>query len=120
MMLIQLIVIETILVVVAQLLLRHGAMQLQTETLGVSVVIEMVKSIWIMGGLALHGASFVLYVFILTKLRLNIFYPVATGASLLLISVLSVWLLKEKITGVQIAGLVIMMVGMTMVYMQKA
>ena len=72
MMLIQLIVIETILVVVAQLLLRHGALQLQTETLGVTVVVEMVKSVWIMGGLALHGASFVLYVFILTKLRLNI------------------------------------------------
>ena len=30
------------------------------------------------------------------------------------------WLLKEKINAVQIAGLVIMMVGMTMVYMQKA
>ena len=119
-MIIQLIIVETVFVVIAQLMLRHGAVALKTEHLGVHVVIEMIRSPWVMGGLALHGASFVLYVFILSKIRLNIFYPIATGASLLLISVLSVVLLKEKINAVQITGLVIMMVGMTMVYMQKA
>ena len=118
-MILQLIVIETVFVVIAQLMLRHGAVALKTEHLGINVVIEMIKSPWVMGGLVLHAASFVLYVFILSKIRLNIFYPIATGASLVLISILSVVLLKEKINAIQVAGLVIIMVGMTMVYMQK-
>ena len=43
-MLIQLIILETLFVVIAQLMLRHGAVALKTDTLGISVVVEMIKS----------------------------------------------------------------------------
>ena len=114
-----LIVIETLLVVVAQLILRHGATKLHLDTLSTAIVVDSAKSIWIMSGLALHGISFFLYVFILTKLRLNVFYPIATGASLVLITILSVVVLNEKLTGLQVVGVSIIMVGMVLVFVQR-
>ena len=118
-MIVTLILIETALVVVAQLILRHGATKLQVDTLSMSIVVDSVKSVWIMSGLALHGISFFLYVYILTKLRLNVFYPIATGASLVLITILSVVVLNERLTVLQIVGLSIIMVGMVLVFLQR-
>lgn len=118
-MLVTLIIIETVLVVVAQLMLRHGATKLEMQTLGVAMFVESIQSAWIMTGLALHGISFFLYVYILSKLRLNVFYPIATGATLVLITVLSVIILKEKLTAAQVAGITVIMVGMVLVFVQR-
>jgi multidrug transporter EmrE-like cation transporter len=118
-MIVTLIIIETVLVVVAQLMLRHGAIKLATPILSVGIVVEAVQSVWIMSGLALHGISFFLYVVILSRLRLNVIYPIATGASLALITVLSVIILKEKLTAVQVVGISIIMVGMVLVYVER-
>ena len=74
-MIVNLIIIETVLVVVAQLMLRHGAIKLDMPSLGIGIVAEAVQNVWIMSGLALHGISFFLYVFILSKLKLSVFYP---------------------------------------------
>lgn len=116
---ITLIIIETVLVVVAQLMLRHGATKLEMPILSVGIVVESVQSAWIMSGLALHGISFFLYVFILSRLRLNVFYPVATGASLVLITALSVIILKEKLTVVQVVGISVIMVGIVLVFLER-
>ncbi len=118
-MIITLIVIETLLVVVAQLMLRHGAIKLEMPMLSSGIILETIQNIWIMSGLALHGVSFFLYVIILSKLRLNVFYPVATSASLILITVLSVLILKEKITAVQTVGICVIMVGMVLVFVER-
>jgi len=118
-MLVTLIIIETVLVVVAQLMLRYGATKLEMQTLGVAMFVESIQSAWIMTGLALHGISFFLYVYILSKLRLNVFYPIATGATLVLITVFSVIILKEKLTAAQVAGISVIMVGMVLVFMQR-
>ena len=117
-MLVTLIVIETLLVVVAQLMLRHGALKLEMPMLSSSIILETVQNVWIMSGLALHGVSFFLYVIILSRLRLNVFYPIATSASLVLITVLSVLILKEKMTAVQSVGIFIIMVGMVLVFVE--
>jgi len=113
------IIIETVLVVVAQLMLRHGAIKLATPILSVGIVVEAVQSAWIMSGLALHGISFFLYVVILSRLRLNVIYPIATGASLVLITILSVIILKEKLAAVQVVGISIIMVGMVLVFVER-
>jgi drug/metabolite transporter (DMT)-like permease len=118
-MIVNLIIIETVLVVVAQLMLRHGATKLDMPSLSIGIVVEAVQNVWIMSGLALHGISFFLYVFILSRLRLNIIYPVATSASLVLITLLSVIILKEKLTAVQVAGISIIMVGMVVVFVER-
>ena len=118
-MIIALILVETLLAVSAQLLLRHGAMRLEVHSLTPAIVIEAIKNLPIMAGLALHGISFFLYVYILTKLQLNIFYPVATGASLVLITVFSVFLLKESLNVAQVCGIFIIMGGIVLVFIQR-
>lgn len=118
-MIVNLIIIETVLVVVAQLMLRHGAIKLDMPTLGIGIVAEAVQNVWIMSGLALHGISFFLYVFILSKLKLSVFYPIATGASLVLITLFSVIILKEKLAAVQVVGITIIMVGMVLVFVER-
>jgi multidrug transporter EmrE-like cation transporter len=115
-MIVLLILIETLLAVSAQLLLRHGAMRLQGQVLGAEFLLEPLRNLPILGGLVLHGASFYLYIYILSRLRLNVLYPVATGASLVLITILSVVLLKEAISLPQAIGIVTIMVGIVLVF----
>jgi multidrug transporter EmrE-like cation transporter len=111
-----LIVLENILAVAAQLSLRRGAMHLQDATLSVSIVLEPLRNPYILLGLVLHGLSFFLYIFILSKLRLNVLYPVTTGLSILLITILSVWLLGERLGAAQLVGIAAIAGGIGLVF----
>jgi multidrug transporter EmrE-like cation transporter len=115
-MIIALIVIEACIAAGAQLLLRHGAMNLQTDTLGLSIVLEPIRNLSILAGLILHAFGFFLYVYILSKLQLNVFYPIATGATIVLVAALSVALLRESLTFSQVAGIGTIVVGIFLVF----
>lgn len=112
-----LLLVETCLAVAAQLVLRHGAKMLGDQDLGLGILLEPIKNPYIFAGLALHGVSFFLYVFILSRLRLNVVYPVSTGATIVLISVLSVYLLSEPLNVVQAIGIVTIIVGIGLVFL---
>lgn len=116
-MLILLIVIEICLAVSAQLLLRHGALRLEGQALTPAFLLEPLHNLPILAGLALHGASFYLYVYILSRLQLNVLYPVATGASVVLVTILSVVVLKETIALSQAAGIVAIMLGIVLIFL---
>ncbi len=77
-----LILLENALAVAAQLSLRRGAARFADQPLALSILLEPVRNPFILSGLLLHGMSFFLYIFILSKLRLNVLYPVATGLSI--------------------------------------
>jgi len=111
-----LLLIETCLVVAAQLVLRRGAQALSDQELGVRIVLEPFRNPYIFSGLLLHGISFFLYVFVLSRLRLNVVYPVSTGATIVLISVLSVFFLSETLNAIQAAGILTIVVGIGMVF----
>lgn len=111
-----LLVIEMCLAVAAQLVLRHGAQMLGDQELGLGIILEPFRNPWIFSGLALHGVSFFLYVFILSRLRLNIVYPVSTGGTIVLISVLSVFLLSEPLNGIQAVGILTIIAGICLVF----
>lgn len=104
-MLLALIVIEVCIAAGAQLLLRHGAMNLEHDGLSLSLIIEPLRNLSILGGLVLHGVGFFLYVYILSKLQLNVFHPIATGATIVLVALLSVALLRESLGFAQFAGI---------------
>lgn len=104
------------LAVAAQLVLRHGAKMLSDTELGFGILLEPFRNPYIFSGLALHGVSFFLYVFILSRLRLNIVYPVSTGATIVLISILSVFLLSEPLNGLQALGILTIIVGIGLVF----
>jgi multidrug transporter EmrE-like cation transporter len=111
-----LILLENILAVSAQLALRRGAQRFADAPLGPSILLEPLRNPYIMSGLLLHGLSFFLYIFVLSKLRLNVLYPVATGLSIVLITVVSVVLLGERLTAAQAAGIAAITSGIALVF----
>src|SRR5438128_1704801 len=64
-----LILLENALAVAAQLSLRRGAARFADQPLALSILLEPVRNPFILSGLLLHGMSFFLYIFILSKLR---------------------------------------------------
>jgi multidrug transporter EmrE-like cation transporter len=115
-MLLFLMALEIVLATTAQLMLRHGAVDLEFDGIGLDLVLVPLSRPWVLGGLALHGASFFLYVYILSRLQLNILYPIATGATIALIVVASTILFKESINGAQVLGIGAILVGISLVY----
>jgi len=116
-MLVALILIEICLAVAAQLVLRKGAIAFGETDLSPLLALEAMRNPWILLGLALHGVSFFLYIFILSRLRLNIVYPIATGGTIVLIALGSVVLLREQLTLSQGLGMLIILVGIFLVYL---
>lgn len=110
--------LDIILTVSAQLVLRIGAKNLQSG-LSFALVFEPLKNMFLLAGMALFGVSFFLYVFILSKLQLNIVYPVATGTILVLITVISHFFLKEILTTLQAIGIVAILIGVVLVLLPR-
>ena len=111
-----LILLENTLAVAAQLSLRRGAARFESAPLSPSIFLEPFRNPYILSGLVLHGISFFVYIFILSKLQLNVLYPVATGLSIVLITILSVVLLGERLSAVQAVGIVAITGGIALVF----
>jgi multidrug transporter EmrE-like cation transporter len=111
-----LILVENLLAVTAQLSLRRGAAQFEGAPLTVSILLAPFTNPYIFSGLVLHGLSFFLYIFILSRLRLNVLYPVATGLSIVLITITSVLLLGEALTTGQAVGIAAIAGGIGLVF----
>ncbi len=111
-----LIFVENVLVVAAQLALRRGAVRLEHVPLAPSIFLEPFRNPYVLSGLLLHGLSFFLYVFILSRLRLNVLYPVATGLSILSITILSVVLFGERLSAPQSLGIGAIAGGIALVF----
>ena len=111
-----LIVVENVLAVAAQLSLRRGASTFAESPLAASILLEPFRNPYIFAGLVLQGLSFYVYIFILSKLRLNVLYPIATGLTIVLITVLSVVLLGERLTVSQSIGILAIAGGIGLVF----
>ncbi len=114
-----LVVLEMVIAAAAQLLLRFGAMKLEGRDLSLSIVLEPFRNPWIFSGLSLHGLSFFLYIYILSRMKLNIVYPIATGGSIVVISILAAVFLHEKMNAIQAVGVVTIIVGIMLVLVPK-
>ena len=111
-----LIFVENVLVVAAQLALRRGAVRLEHAPLAPSIFLEPFRNPYVLSGLLLHGLSFFLYIFVLSRLRLNVLYPIATGLSILSITILSVVLLGEPLNAAQAVGIGAIAGGIALVF----
>ena len=115
-MLAALILVENVLAVAAQLSLRRGATRLASASLTPAIVLEPLRNPYVLCGLLLHGASFFLYVFLLSRLRVSVLYPVATGLSIALITVFSNFVLGERLGPSQLAGVAAIVGGIALVF----
>ena len=111
-----LILLENALAVAAQLALRRGAVRLEHAPLAPSIFLEPFRNPYILSGLLLHGLSFFLYIFVLSRLRLNVLYPVVTGLSILSLTILSVVLFGERLSAPQALGIGAIAGGIALVF----
>jgi len=70
---------------------------------------------WLWAGIALFGLAFILYSLVLTRINLSIAYPVMTSLGLVIITLVSILVFKEVITGIQAGGLLLIIIGVWLV-----
>lgn len=104
--------------VAAQLLLRVGARRLSGD-FSLALIPEILRNRYLLGGMTLFGMSFFLYVFVLSRLQINVAYPVAAGTGLVLITAFSYFFLNEFLTVRQVTGIGAIAAGIFLVLMPK-
>ena len=72
----------------------------------------------VMAGIALFAFNIIAYAFALSRIRLSIAYPVMTSLGLIIVLLLSWQLMGERITPVQVGGMVLIIGGVVLVASQ--
>jgi len=76
-----------------------------------SLIPQIFQNVWIMLGVGLFGISFILWLFVLSKLQINVAYPIALSCEVTLVTIASWFLFKEYLSPIQILGIVVIIVG---------
>ena len=66
---------------------------------------QIFHNIYLFSGLVFLGFSFISWLFVLSRLQLNIAYPIVTGINFLLVNIGSWILFKETLSFAQILGM---------------
>ncbi|MCX6760666.1 MAG: SMR family transporter [Candidatus Nealsonbacteria bacterium] len=101
--------------VAAQLCLKKGVLALGSMNLSINSFLGLIprifQNIWLLGGLFLYGISFILWLFVISKIKLNTAYPIATSLNFSLVVIFSWLFLKEQMLPVQILGIAVIVFG---------
>jgi multidrug transporter EmrE-like cation transporter len=65
-------------------------------------------------GAVLYATSFLLWIFLLSKLPLTYAYPISIGISLLTTTLIGLFFLKEQLSGPAIAGLLLLPIALVL------
>lgn len=99
----------------AQLCFRKGVLKWGELDFSFSQVFSLIpqifQNVWIMLGICLFGVSFILWLFILSRLHLNIAYPIVLSSEIIITTAAAWFLFKEYISPIQILGIVVIIVG---------
>jgi len=108
-------VISIFFTVSAQLCLKKGVLSLGTLDFSVNNLLNLFprifQNIWLMAGLFLFGIGFFLWIFIISRIKLNMAYPISTSLSLSLIAFFSWLFFKEQLLPIQILGIAVIILG---------
>jgi len=102
-----------------------GLFLIKTGTETTSLVIEnsifnFRLSIRLIVGFIIYVCSFLLSVYVISKMKLTVFYPTVTGIMLVLTSLLGYFFLKEHIGVPQLIGMALIMAGVIVLNIQPA
>lgn len=105
--------------IAAQFLLKKGAVKLNVlltdqSLFGKLKIITSLPLIW--GALLCYGAGFAIYTVVLTKMNLNVAYPISSAAAIIAIFLLSVVFLKEAYNIFNIVGLILCIIGIILLF----
>lgn len=98
-----------------QILLKRGSLTLGEIVKSPRGIIDlgfsMLRNLNIFGSLVMFGIAFFLWTWVLSKMQLNVVYPIAVAVQLILLAAGSWLLLKETLSMAQIAGILIIIFG---------
>lgn len=80
-----------------------------------SVIGQIFQNVWILIGIVLFGISFLTWLFILSKLQLNIAYPIIISIEAVFVSSASWFLFHEYLSWLQILGIVFVIIGILLI-----
>lgn len=73
----------------------------------------------LVAGMCIYIVSFLLSMMVMKKMNLSVFYPISAGLIYILICLLSVFVLKEKVSVNQMIGMGIILVGIVVMNFKK-
>lgn len=88
---------------------------LKLDRVGVQFQINYV----LVAGMCIYIISFLLSMMVMKKMNLSVFYPISAGLIYILICLLSVFVLKEKVSVNQMVGMGIILVGIVVMNFKK-
>ncbi len=99
----------------AQLCFKKGVLKLGELNFSfaqtISLISQIFQNVWLLAGVCLFGISFILWLFVISKLQLNVAYPVVLSCQVALVSFGSWFLFKEYLSFFQIFGIVFIVLG---------
>lgn len=105
---------------IAQIFLKKGVFHLTDLDLSFSGLLKLFVSIfqnkWLFLGALLFIFSFIFYLFVLSKLQLNLAYPVMVSAGIVLVAIGSWIFFQEQISQWQILGIFLIIFGIFLLF----
>jgi multidrug transporter EmrE-like cation transporter len=112
-----LILASTVAAVISQFLFKKGMAVIGSVNFSLINFWFLIKSVfkspYIFIGLIFYGVGFILWLFVLSKLKLSIVYPF-TALNIVLITLISHFFLKESISILQIVSIVLICTGIVL------
>ncbi len=104
----------------AQIFLKKGVLNLTDLNLSFSSLLKLFISVfqnkWLFLGSSLFIFSFVFYLFVLSKLQLNLAYPVMVSAGIVLVAIGSWVFFQEQVSQWQILGIFLIIFGIFLLF----
>jgi len=104
----------------AQIFLKKGVLNFTDLDLSFSGLFKLFVSIfqnkWLFLGSLLFIFSFIFYLFVLSKLQLNLAYPVMVSAGIVLVAIGSWIFFQEQISQWQILGIFLIIFGIFLLF----
>ncbi len=103
---------------IAQILLKLGMgnMNKSISSISVSNIPTLISNIHVLIGGILYGTSFIIWLYVLSKVKLSYAYPFIS-LSYVIVAVLGILILKENISYAAWAGILLVVVGVTLIGM---
>lgn len=114
-----LLILDVFFAVGGHLLIKKGALSLKNLDLTLNnifnILPEIIKNPYLIFGLSSYGLSFILWTLVLSKIKINVAYPISVGLIITFITIGAYIFHHESITLLQIVGIVIIMLGIFMI-----
>ncbi len=81
-----------------------------------SIFLQVIRNGWLMAGVILMALGLMFYVIALTRLRLNLVYPIFVTGGITLVTLGSFFILKEPLHLAQVLGMLLIVWGIFLLF----